>query len=100
MSHEPRKILITNKADKDEKAVYRYIEKKFGKVYADRFRDKVIELFKALAVRPHSERTAKRDRSLRVFVLNRQNKVVYKFTDSEIVFVRILSTKTKTASKY
>lgn len=100
MNKLPLSILITEKADRDEENVYKYIARKFGSQYAEKFREKVIRLFKVLATHPLSGRPAKKDRTLRVFVLNRQNKIVYKATEKELVIIRILNTKTKMAKKY
>ena len=100
MSRPSLNILVTKKADTDEQSIYKYIDRKFGKIYADRFRLKIIDLFKRLAVTPTAGRVAKNDRSLRVFIFNRQNKVVYKTTESEIVIIRILRAKRKTAGRY
>ena len=93
-------IVITKKADGDEELIYKYIARKFGKQYADNFRKKIIELFKALAITPLAGRFAKNNRSVRVFIFSRQNKIVYKPTVTDIIILRILNTKTKTARKY
>ncbi len=42
-------IIITQKADKDELAIYKYIaDDEFGEIYAKKFRKKLIDLFHAL----------------------------------------------------
>lgn len=51
-------ILITSKADKDEQLIYEYITKTFGEVYAVKFRQKLIDLFKTLAKYPFIGRVA------------------------------------------
>lgn len=43
MSDAPLNILITKKADANEEAVYKYIACKFGKIYADYFRARIIK---------------------------------------------------------
>lgn len=93
-------ILITQKADVDEASLYQYIEGRFGAIHADKFRSKLIELFNKLALMPAAGRVATNDRSIRIFILNRQNKVVYKATETHIVILRILPTKTNTAGNY
>lgn len=77
-------ILITRHADKDEQLIYDYITDTFGEVYAIRFRQKLIGLFKTLAKYPFIGRVAKNDPSLRVVLLrdrrcNHQN-IKYKNT--------------------
>lgn len=94
------KVLITTKADSDEAGIHNCILEKFGEIYADNFRKKLIELFKLLAKQPFLGRPAKNDIALRVFILNRQNKIVYKVTESEIIILRLLHTKTNLASKF
>jgi plasmid stabilization system protein ParE len=100
MTHQPLNILITKNADSDEETIYKYISRKFGKIYADKFRSKIIDLFKKLAITPTAGRITKNDRSLRVFIFNSQNKVIYKTTEIEIIIIRILSSKRKTSAKY
>lgn len=100
MSRQPLRILITEKADSDEEAIYKYIARKFGKIYADKFRLRIIDLFKKLAVTPTAGRIAKNDRSLRIFIFNRHNKVVYKATQTDVVIVRILSSSRKASGEY
>lgn len=100
MNSAPLNILITKKADADEERIYKYIARKFGKIYADKFRTKLIELFKKLAVTPTAGRTAKADHTLRVFIFNHQNKFIYKATDADLTVIRILHAKTKKSAKY
>lgn len=47
MSAAPLNILITKKADADEEAIYKYIARKFGKIYADHFRSKIVNCSKS-----------------------------------------------------
>ena len=70
------------------------------RIYADKFRLRLIELFKLLSIQPFIGRPAKRDASIRVLMISRQNKVVYKLTDSEIVVLRILHTRTKLSGEF
>lgn len=100
MKQQALNILITKKADEDEKAIYKYISRKFGKIYAERIRSKLIELFTKLSVTPTAGRIAKNDHSLRVFIFYRQNKIIYKRTETDVVIIRILSAKRKSAGKY
>jgi len=93
-------ILITQKADADEASIYQYIERRFGTIYAHKFRSKLIALFSKLAQMPTAGRAAKNDRSIRVFIFNRQNKVVYKATETEIIIIRILHAKAKMSGNY
>lgn len=100
MNPSPLNIRITQKADADEASIYQYIERTFGKVYADRFRVRLIELFHKLAIMPTAGRTAKAEPSIRIFIFNRQNKVVYKITEQDLVIIRILNTKARTTGNY
>lgn len=93
-------ILVTDKADKDEQLIYGYITKTFGEIYAVKFRQKLIALFKTLAKYPFIGRVAKNDPSLRVVLFSKQNKIVYKVTEKEVVIIRLLNTKTQKASGY
>lgn len=93
-------ILVTKKADADEQLIYDYITKTFGEIYALKFRQKIIGLFKVLDRYPFIGRVAKNDNSLRVVLFSKQNKIIYKVTEKEIVIIRILNTKTHTASRY
>jgi len=88
-------IIITAKADADETAIYQYISETFGTIYADKFRKRLIELLKLLVSHPFIGRPAKGDTSIRVLMLSKQNKIVYKITETEIVVLRILNTRTK-----
>lgn len=47
---------------------FTYIERTFGKPYADKFRSTLIALFHKLAGMPTAGRVAKTDRSIRVFI--------------------------------
>ncbi len=94
------KITFTKKADKDEDAIYKYILNKFGETYGDKFRQKLIVILKTLSKQPYLGRTAKNDATLRVYIFSKQNKMVYKVTETEIIIVRILNTKTNFASKF
>lgn len=93
-------ITLTSKADKDEAAIYKYIATEFGKIYADRFREKLIEFFHLLSKQPFIGRPAKNNPALRVYIFTRQNKVIYKVIDEEIVIIRLLNSKSNLASKY
>ncbi len=68
MSRQPLTVLFTRKADADEEAIYNYISRKFGKIYADKFRSNIIALFEKIALTPIAGRMAKKDHSLRVFI--------------------------------
>jgi hypothetical protein len=39
------KVTVTEKANQDEEKTFKYISEKFGRVYAENFRKKLIELF-------------------------------------------------------
>ena len=86
-------IVFTRKADKDEIAIYQYISETFGQVYANKFRSKLIDLFRNLSNQPYIGRPAKNDTSVRVIILNKQNKIVYKVAERKIVIIRILNTR-------
>lgn len=88
MSNLPLKTLITDKADRDEENIYQFFSERFGEQYADKFREKIIQLFKALSLHPFAGRPAKNNKSIRVFVISRQNKLAYKLTETEIIFLR------------
>lgn len=100
MSTPPLSITLTKKADADETAIYNYISEIFGSIYADKFRQRLIELFKLLARQPFIGRPAKRDVSIRVLMMSKQNKIVYKLTEKEIVVLRILNARTKLAGEF
>lgn len=53
-----------------------------------------------LTKQPFIGRPAKNDSTLRVFIFNKQNKVVYKVEDDCITMIRILNTQTDLFSKY
>lgn len=93
-------LVITHKADADEQLIYDYIKQKFGKGYAEKFRADVIQLFQKLLTTPFAGRAAANDKSIRVFVLNRQTKVVYLPTDKEIIILRILNTRSKKSERF
>ena len=93
-------LTLTKKADKDEAEIYKYITEQFGEIYADRFRASFIQFCKLLSKQPFIGRPAKDDASLRVFVFNKQNKVVYKVEDNSIIIIRVLNTRTNLSSKF
>jgi len=93
-------IKFTRKADNDEQEVYNYIKEEFGEIYAVKFREKFIATVQQLAKYPLIGRIAKRDKSLRVLILNEKNKIVYKVTEEEIIILRLLSMKKKNSGKY
>jgi plasmid stabilization system protein ParE len=72
-------LTITTKADKDEAEIYKYISEEFGVIYADKFRKKPFNLFNLLLKQPYIGRPAKINPTLRVYLFNNNNKVVYKF---------------------
>lgn len=94
------KVIVTAKADKDEDDIYKYIRKEFGEIYADKFRQKLIQFFNLLLKQPLIGRPAKNKSTLRVYIFSRQNKVVYKVEEESIIIIRILNTKTNLASKF
>lgn len=94
------KIIVTKKADNDEEITYKYISDKFGKIYAENFRNRLIELFKLLSKYPLVGRPAKNDLILRVYTFNNQNKLVYKVTATEVIIIRLLNTKKNLASMF
>ena len=93
-------IVITKKADADETAIYEYITTSFGSVYADNFRKKLIGLFNLISRQPFIGRPARNDASIRVFQMSRQNKIVYKLNDTEIIVLRILHTRMKISGEF
>ncbi len=93
-------VRVTQKADLDEQSVYKYISEKFGEIYAEKFRAKLIKTFQTLAKYPFIGRVAKNDKSLRVLIINKRNKLVYKIIESEIVIVRLMDMRTKSSGKY
>jgi plasmid stabilization system protein ParE len=93
-------LTFTGKADKDEAEIYKYITEQFGEIYADKFRASFIQFCHLLTKQPFIGRPAKDDASLRVFIFNKQNKVVYKVEESSIIIMRILNTKTNLSSKF
>ena len=92
-------IVTTKRADADETAIYEYISSTFGVIYADKFYKKLIELFKLIAQQPFIGRPARKDSSIKVFMMSKQNKIVYKITEKNIVVLRIVNTKTKLSGK-
>jgi plasmid stabilization system protein ParE len=100
MSRLSANIIITKKADNDESTIYLYISDNFGKIYADKFRQKLIALFRVLALQPFIGRPAKKDPSVRVFIISKQNKLVYKLSDGEIIILRILNTRTNISKDF
>ena len=94
------KIAFTKRADKDEIKIYEYITKKFGEIYADNFRQKLIIFLELLGKQPYIGRPAKQDNSLRVYIFNKQNKIVDNINEQNITIIRILHTKTNLASRF
>lgn len=93
-------VIITRKADLDEAAIYHYILNKFGEKYTENFRSNLIQFFHLLSKQPFIGRPAKNDSSLRVYLFEKQNKIIYKVTEDNIVIIRILSTKTSYSSNF
>lgn len=93
------KIVVTNAADKDEASIYSYIADKFGVVYADNFRNKLLRILKLLSNHPHLGRPAKRNAGVRVYIFQ-QNKIVYCLKDDSLIVVRVLDMRTKIAGKF
>jgi plasmid stabilization system protein ParE len=93
-------LKLTTKADEDEAGIYAYISDEFGNIYAEKFRTKFIEFCHLLTKQPLIGRPAKNDATLRVFIFNKQNKIVYKVEDDAITIIRILNTKTNFSSKF
>lgn len=93
-------IVVTKKANADEFAIYNYILTEFGKIYAEKFRSQLLQFFKTLSRYPFIGRAAKNNPTLRVYVLNKHNKLVYKVTEDKIVIVRLLLQKMKIAGRY
>lgn len=93
-------LTLTGKADKDEAGIYKYIKDKFGEIYADKFRVSFIQFCHLLTKQPFIGRPAKNDTSLRIFIFNKQNKIVYKVDDNSIIIIRILNTRTNLSSKF
>ena len=93
-------VVLTRLADKDERLIYAYIKENFGLTYADEFRKKFIGLLELFTKKPFVGRPAKNDPTLRVFLFNKKNKVVYKIDNLKVVVLRILHTKTLLASRF
>jgi plasmid stabilization system protein ParE len=100
MSAPSLSIIITSKADADETAIYNYISETFGSIYADNFRKRLIEVLKLMSRQAFIGRPAKGNALVRVLMMSRQNKIVYKITETEIVVLRILSTRTKLSGEF
>lgn len=60
----------------------------------------MIQIFQLLSKQPFIGRPAKNDLNLRVLLFSKQNKVVYTVTETEIIILRILHTKTNMASLF
>lgn len=93
-------VIITSSADKDETKIYKYISDEFGELYAEKFRNKLIELFQALSNHPLIGRPAKTNPSVRVIIINNRNKLVYKIVDDTVIILRLLNTKTNLSQKF
>lgn len=100
MSASPLSIIITKKANADETAIYKYITETFGSLYAGKFRERLIELLKLMARQPFIGRPAKQDSSVRVLMMSKQNKIVYKISETEVIILRILNTRTKLSGDF
>lgn len=100
MSGSSSGIIITSKANADETAIYNYISDTFGSIYADNFRKRLIEVFRLMARQPFIGRPAKGNASIRVLMMNKQNRIVYKITETEVVVLRILNTGTKMPGEF
>lgn len=100
MSAPSLSIIITKRADADETAIYNYISEIFGSIYADRFRKRLIDILNLLARQPFIGRPAKQNASIRVMMMSKQNKIIYKITEKEIVVLRILNTRTKLSGEF
>lgn len=93
-------IVITKKADNDESAVFDYITNKFGETYARKFRERLVQAFTVISRQPFIGRPAKNDKEIRVLQLSKQNKIVYKITETEVIILRLLHTKTNLSTKF
>ncbi|WP_207493381.1 type II toxin-antitoxin system RelE/ParE family toxin [Aridibaculum aurantiacum] len=93
-------VFTTKKAENDEAAIYHYIAATFGEIYARKFRDNLIEVFTILSKQPFIGRPAKKGQNLRVFLFSKQNKIVYKVSDTEIVILRLLNTNTNFSGRF
>ncbi len=62
------KVTVTAKADRDEDDIYKYIRKEFGEIYADKFRQKLIQFFNLLLKQPLIGRPAKNKPTFRVYI--------------------------------
>lgn len=94
------RITLTKKANKDEATIYKFILEKFGESYADRFREKLLDIFYLLSKQPFIGRPAKNKATLRVYIFSKQNKIVYKVNEDSLSIIRILNTKTNLAGKF
>ena len=94
------KITFTKRADKDELKIYGYITKKFGEIYADNFSRRLVIFLQFPGKQPYIGRPAKQENSLRVYIFNKQNKIVYKIKEQNITIIRILHTKTDLAFRF
>lgn len=94
------KVILTRRANRDEAAIYKYISRKFGESYADKFRENLLKLLHLLSQQPFIGRIAKSNATLRVYIFSKQNKIVYKRTENSLVIIRILNTKTNLSEKF
>lgn len=93
-------IILTNKADEDEASIFQYISNEFGIIYAEKFREKLMRFFHLLSKQPFIGRSAKNYPTLRVYIFNQQNKIVYKIENDTIIIIRLLHIKSRLSSKY
>ena len=100
MSAPSLSITITKKADADETAIYNYITETFGSVYAHKFHKRLIDLLKLIARQPFIGRPARGNASIRVLMMSKQNKIVYTMTETQVVILRILNTRTKLSGDF
>jgi plasmid stabilization system protein ParE len=93
-------IVFTKSADKDEASIYKYIAETFGEIYAERFREKLLNAILLLSRHPFVGRPARNNPSLRVLLLNKQNKLVYTIAENDLIILRLLNTRTNYPSDF
>jgi len=95
-----RKVVITVAAAEDEAAIVSFITDRFGSSYAGKFRDELFRVLHLISRYPYIGRPAKQFTDVRVFLFNKQNKLIYKVTAEHVVILRLLNTRTDLSSRY
>jgi plasmid stabilization system protein ParE len=88
-----KSIIWTKRANSKFNSIIKYLELEWGLTVTEQFVKRAYDVIELLAEYPHLGTVEHQEKSIRGFVISRQNKIFYRETDQEIILLNFFDNR-------